>query len=92
MFISILKAEYITDYQLRLYFDNGKEGIVDLKETIFTDHRVVFETLKNVDFFKNFSLDSWTVTWSNGLDLAPEFLYNLMLEQAKKSVEINTTI
>jgi len=83
MNISITKAEYVSDYSIKLKFDNGASGTVDLKPTIFNDKRKIFEALRNVDFFKNFSLDSWTLVWENQLDLAPEYLYNLL---NKKSI------
>lgn len=37
----------------------------------------VFTSLKDIDLFSKFSVDVEldTVVWSNGLDLAPEFLY-----------------
>jgi len=81
MNISITKAEYISDYTIKLIFDNGEKGIVDLKPTIFNDKRKIFEPLRNIDFFKNFTLDSWTLVWKNQLDLAPEYLYNLLNEK-----------
>ena len=77
MNISIIKAEYLKEYSILLNFDNGEKGIVDLKATIFNDHRKIFEPLREVEFFKKFSLDSWTIVWENELDLAPEFLYEL---------------
>lgn len=78
MIVSVTKAEYIKDYSILLNFDNGKKGIVDLKSTIFNDHRKIFEPLKNIEFFKKFTLDSWTIVWANELDLAPEYLYSLI--------------
>ncbi len=85
MCISITKAEYISDYSIKLNFDNGEQGTVDLKATIFNDKRKIIETLRNVDFFKDFSLDSWTLVWKNELDLAPEYLYNLL---NKKTINV----
>ena len=61
-----------------------KKGIIDLKETIFNDRRKIFKPLRNIDFFKSFTLDSWTMTWSNEADFSPEFLYEL----ATKNKEI----
>ena len=81
MNISVTKAEYVKEYSILLNFDNGEKGIVDLKSTIFDDKRKIFEPLRNVDFFKNFSLDSWTINWENELDLAPEFLYDLAMKK-----------
>jgi len=81
MIISVTKAEYIKDYFIMLNFDNGEKGIVDLKSTIFNDKRKIFKPLRNVDFFKNFSLDSWTINWENELDLSPEYLYELAMKK-----------
>ena len=78
MCISITTAEYISDYSIKLNFDNGAQGTVDLKATIFDDKRKIFEALRNIYFFKNFGLDSWPLVWGNQLDLAPEYLYNLL--------------
>ena len=69
MIISVIKAEYIDNYSIMLDFNNGKKGLVDLKDTIFKDKRRIFEALQDVDFFKNFSLGSWTINWKNNLDL-----------------------
>ncbi|MCD4664854.1 MAG: DUF2442 domain-containing protein [Bacteroidales bacterium] len=87
MIVSVTKAEYIKDYSIMLNFDNGVKGVVDLKSTIFNDHRKIFEPLKNIEFFKKFSLDSWTIVWSNELDLAPEYLYSLI--ENKGNVQAN---
>ncbi len=79
--ITILKAEYKSDYKLLLVFNNGVQGIVNLENKLEGE---VFEPLKNLEVFKNFSLDGWTVTWNNELDLAPEYLYKLCIEQNTK--------
>ena len=50
--VSITKAEYIADYSIMLNFNNGEKGIVDLKSTIFNDHRKIFEPLKDIEYFK----------------------------------------
>ena len=33
-----------------------------------------------MDYFKKFKLDSWTLTWPNESDFAPEFLYELVIK------------
>jgi len=77
MIVSIIKAEYIKDYSIMLNFDNGRKGLVNLKSTIFNDKRQIFKPLKNIEYFKRFTLGSWTLNWENELDLAPEYLYKL---------------
>ena len=46
MLVSIIQAKYLTAYKIALQFDNGESGIVDLKQTIFNDHRKIFEPLR----------------------------------------------
>lgn len=83
MAISVLDAKFLKDIQLYVFFDNGESGIVNLEDAILKDTRQVFEALKNKEYFKNFSLDSWTVVWPNDFGFAPEFLYELAVTQNK---------
>ena len=81
MFLHVKRADYINDYKIRVYFNNGENGIVDLKDELIGD---VFEPLKDIDLFKRFHIDPEieTIVWENGADLAPEFLYENMKKAA----------
>ena len=70
----IVSAEYIADYKLRVAFDDGKTGTIDLEDQLWGE---VFEPLKDVSKFKSFRIDAElsTIVWPTGADLAPEFLY-----------------
>ena len=81
--IEISKAKQVGDYQIELVFNNKIKGVVDLKNTIFTDHRDIFKELKDLNKFKKFKIEFDTLSWENGLDLAPEFLYDLLLNSNK---------
>jgi len=81
--LKIEQATYLEEYKIELIFNDATKGVVDLREKIFTDHRKIFEPLRDFEFFKNFSLNSWTIEWENGLDLAPEFLYNLVTQNSE---------
>ena len=81
--IEISKAKQVGDYQIELVFNNKIKGVVDLKNTIFTDPRNIFKELKDLNKFKKFKIEFDTLSWENGLDLAPEFLYNLLLNSDK---------
>lgn len=87
MLVSIIQAKYLTAYKIALQFDNGESGIVDLKQTIFNDHRKIFEPLRELHYFKSFKLDAWTITWSNNADFAPEFLYELAMKQLEETTD-----
>ncbi|MBR1374063.1 DUF2442 domain-containing protein [bacterium] len=72
--IWINKAEYVGNYRLLLNFNTGEKKVFDGKEYILS--HPLFEALKDINNYKNFELDGWTVSWQNGsLDIAPEYLY-----------------
>ena len=74
MFIEVVKAEYIDGYKLLLLFSNGERRIVDLSDSL---KGTVFAPLKDINFFKRFSIKFNTVEWENGADFAPEYLYEI---------------
>lgn len=76
--LKVVSAKYLENYKLLLSFNNGSNGIVDLKNKIFSDHRNVFKPLQDIEFFSDFTQNRWTIEWKNGVDLAPEFLYGLI--------------
>ncbi len=75
MILHVVKAEYKKDYLIWVKFNDDAEGIVDLKNELYGE---MFEPLKDVNKFKSFRVDPEleTITWSNGADLAPEFLHD----------------
>ena len=77
MILHVKEAKYLHDYVIWLRFNDGAEGLVDLKEELYGE---VFEPLKDMERFMSFKVDPdlETITWENGADLAPEFLYEKM--------------
>ena len=67
-------AEYVGEYRIRLTYEDGTRGEVDLEHELWGE---VFEPLRGVERFKTFRIDAelGTLVWPNGADLAPEFLY-----------------
>ena len=74
MFIEVTKAEYLEDYRLLLSFNNGERRIVDLSNSLKGS---VYNPLKDIGYFKNFSIKFNTIEWENGADFAPEYLYEI---------------
>ena len=81
MLLQVEKANYIKNYMLHVNFNDGTEGDIDLKDTIFNDNRKIFKELQKIDNFKNFSIALNTVCWYNNLDLAPEYIKEKIAEQ-----------
>ena len=77
MILHVKEAKYSHDYVIWLRFNDGAEGMVDLKDELYGE---VFEPLKDMERFKSFRVDPdlETIAWENGADLAPEFLYEKM--------------
>jgi len=71
----VLEARHVRDYVVWLRFRDGTSGEVDLRPAL---RGPVFEPLKDVSYFRQFTIDPWfeTLTWPNGADIAPEFLHD----------------
>ena len=71
-----MSAEHEGQYRIRVRFQNGKSGVVDLKPLV--DKGGVFTALRDIEAFKAFSIDpEWHVlSWEDGrIDVAPETVY-----------------
>ena len=70
---SVVTAEHRGAYKIRLRFNDGSEKTIDFSHWF---RGPVFEPLRDVDYFKRLFLDAGTVAWPNGVDIAPETLYD----------------
>jgi len=75
----VVEAKYVKDYQVWLRFNDNTEKVIDFKNKIFSEKRIVFMPLKDVEYFRQVFLnrESDTIQWPNGVDIAPETLYGL---------------
>ena len=79
--LEVTKAEYIEEYRILITFNNGVSGVVDLKDALWG---AMFEKLKDYNIFRTFEVSDvvHTIRWENDADLAPEYLYEKMVEQS----------
>jgi hypothetical protein len=75
--LELAGAEYIQKYQIRVSFNDGHSGIVDLEDALWGP---VFEPLRDPAVFRRFRISDvfHTICWDNNADFAPEFLYEGM--------------
>ncbi len=72
--LRVVDVEYLHDYTMDLEFSNGEHRIVDFKPLLTGKTR---EPLLDLDNFIQFALTDWTLEWYNGVDFAPEKLYEV---------------
>ncbi len=75
MLNDIVEATHVTNPRVRLRFEDGTEGELDLSEIIRFNG--IFEPLREPSAFAQSYVnpDMGTICWPNGADLAPERLY-----------------
>ncbi len=79
MYYYVISAQYKYDFKILIRFKDGLEGELDFSQEF---DGLIFEPLKDIEFFKSFDLDGNTLHWQNGADFAPEYLYQLVLNRA----------
>jgi hypothetical protein len=82
MILHVTEAAYERDYTIRLKFNDGAEGFVDLSDELYGE---MFAPLKDVELFRKVRVDPEikTIVWPNGADFAPEFLHDRLLVAAE---------
>ena len=78
--LEVTAAEYLDGHRIRIAFSNGKQGTVDLTDALWGP---MFEPLRDLRAFQKFEVSPilHTIRWENDADLAPEYLYQKMVEQ-----------
>lgn len=71
----VISVEPLSDYRLRLVFDDGVKGDVDLADLLWGP---MFEPLKDPAKFAQVRVEpeTGTITWPNGADLDPCALHD----------------
>ncbi|MCL2800146.1 MAG: DUF2442 domain-containing protein [Treponema sp.] len=79
----VTKAEIRDSYNVYVEFNDGLNGIINLFNVINNDHRLIVKELINIDIFKTLNTELDTLCWDNGVDFAPEYLYEQLKNQQK---------
>jgi hypothetical protein len=75
MIVDVTHVEVVKAYRLRLEFDDGTAGEVDISELVPFDG--VFAPLRDPEAFRQVRVDPelGTIVWPNGADLDPFVLH-----------------
>jgi hypothetical protein len=74
MFSDVVAVEYLGGHRLRLRFEDGIEGEVDLAQHL--EWEAIFEPLRDPRYFARVQVvaDTGTIEWPNGADVDPDVL------------------
>ena len=70
--IKVVNVDYIKDYIVDLKYSNGEKKRVDFFPLLKSGKK---QELLNKNNFILFGLNHWTLELYNGVDFAPDFLY-----------------
>lgn len=71
--IRVTDVDYVGDYTMDLKFSNGETKRVNFLPLLKTKKQ---QEIKDKSKFSQFGLTHWTLEWANGVDFAPEYLYD----------------
>ena len=79
MLVDVVRVEVLDHGRLRLAFDDGAEGIVDIASIV--PFEGVFAPLRDPAVFAQVRVDAelGTIVWPNGADLDPSVLHERAL-------------
>ena len=66
-------AKRVSGFVIAMRFNDGTEKHVDISQWF---KGRVFKPLKDPKFFAQFFVEGGTIAWPNGVDIAPEALYD----------------
>ena len=72
--IKLTEARYLGDFQVALYFSNGREGVFD-GHTLLQRNGPLLDPLRAEPYFRRLFVDAGALCWPNGLELSPARLY-----------------
>jgi len=79
----VVKSELKEDYKVFIEFNDGSSGVIDFYNKLLNDHRQIVRELLDMELFKTVKTGLDTLCWDNGVDFAPEYLYEQIMMQQK---------
>jgi len=79
----VARVEPLPEYQLQVTFEDGLTGIVDMSAMVLSPDAGVFAVLADPARFAQVGVVLGAVTWPDGLDLAPDAMYDAIKEHGR---------
>ena len=74
MFLHVTNARHVAGHRVHVSFNDSTSAEIDLSDSL---DGPIFEPLRDVEYFKLFTIVGHTIAWPNGADFAPEYLQSL---------------
>jgi hypothetical protein len=83
----VVNAELTGGYEVFVEFNDGACGTIDFRAKLSGDHRQIVRDLLEPAMFKTVRVDYDTLCWDNGVDFAPEYLYDMATTKTQRQAE-----
>jgi hypothetical protein len=81
--LGVTKMELQGGYTVFVEFSDGQGGVINFRGELEKDHREIIRELLDPEKFRTVKLAHRTLCWDNGVDFAPEYLYEQAAKQKK---------
>jgi hypothetical protein len=78
----VVNAKITEGYKIEMTFNDGTEGVIDFQNIIKDDNREIIRELLDEHKFQTVRVEYDTLVWDNGVDFAPEYLYEKVKAEA----------
>ncbi|HTV90360.1 MAG TPA: DUF2442 domain-containing protein [Stellaceae bacterium] len=79
----VAETEALPGFRLRVRFNDGSGGIVEMAVFIHSDAAGVFAALRDEELFRQATVTLGAVTWPGDLDLAPDAMHHAIKQHGK---------
>ena len=84
----ISAVNVLADYRLAVTFMDGRSGVADCASVVTSKNPGVYASLADPEFFGQVYIELGALTWPNGADLDPAWLYDYLADGKSWSVPI----
>ena len=74
----VAEVEALPGFRLRVCFNDGSAGIVDMATFVKSESAGVFAALRDEDAFRQVKVRLGAVSWPGDLDLAPDAMHSAL--------------
>lgn len=79
----VIQAQALEGFRLKVRFNDGLEGEVDVSALVHSPTAGVFSRLADAEFFAQVFVALGVVTWPGEIDLAPDAMYSEIKKAGK---------